>query len=519
MLDLASAAAQPLQIGPVQVSFLKWLVEEELARRENYDQYREYYDGVHDAQLTDRQRKFLELRANQEFRVNYCPIVVDALAERLNVTGFDAGAQGADLWAWWKANRMDAVQQTVHLSAVRDGDAYVMVDWDNKRSLPRFALELALSQKDGGCGVKVTYGDNRQPAFASKRWRERQEGGGLRARLNLYYPDRIEKYGSQIGASSQWQQQREADEEWPIRWTDRAGEPLGIPVIHFRNKDTGYNYGTSELADVLPIQNAFNKAMLDLIAAADTTAFRIFYMIGDDPSGLKVAPGSWVYSTKPSSGEGSVDIGQFPGEDLTPLIKLKDSTAMEVARVTRTPISFFQLSGDRPAEGTLKQEESGLVAKTKNRQVTFGNAWEDVMAMARRLANAFGGANLPDEGLSTQWADIEIRNEKEHMETLELKLKLGIPKKRLWGEAGYDEATIEKMLLEAADEEQAQAELGDRLLAAFERGPQARRTMIGPAGNPAGQTPPAGGADNVIGGQEGQGQEGQQQQVAPAKGG
>ena len=78
----------------VQSSFLEWLKEDDSTRQSNYRTYREYYDGIHDTQLSKRQRRFLQIKTGKEFNVNYCPVVVNSLAERLHVTGFDADVQG-----------------------------------------------------------------------------------------------------------------------------------------------------------------------------------------------------------------------------------------------------------------------------------------------------------------------------------------------------------------------------------------------------------------------------------------
>ncbi len=337
-------------------------------------------------------------------------------------------------------------------------------------------------------GVKCFYAAEArgEPVGAFKRW-EDDDG---RQRLNLYYPERIEKWQrrspSDDPQSGYWEQYHEvAGDPWPILWRTGQlldGEPLGVPVIHFRNRDRGYNYGASELQDVVPMQNALNKAIIDLVAAGDTTAFRIYWMLGDDPSALDVQPGSWIYSTKPPGGEDGVAIGCIDGEDLRPLINFKDQFAMEIARISRTPISYFQISGHRPAEGTLKQEESGLVAKAKNRQVSFGNSWENVFSMARRLWNTFGDTETAQLGtqiigeldesvkLETIWQDAESRNEKVLLETLKLKAELGIPSATLWAEMGYSPEQIAKMLAERGAELQSTANVGGELLRAFERG-------------------------------------------------
>lgn len=455
----------------VRASFLTWLANAEADREEGYRVAREYYDGDHDTQLTDRMRTFLQVKRSADFRSNYCPIVVDALAERLTVTGFEVEGQDEILWDWWNAARMDGVQGVLHTAAVRDGDAYLMVEWDEENGRPAFYFEPAY---DGGEGVKVIYDDaTNQPALASKRWRVRNgEGAGYVRRMNVYYPDRVEKYVSNDREfEGAWQPYQEDGQPWPVPWTDGSGRPLGVPVIHFKNLDQGYNYGQSELKNVIPLQDALNKTMIDLLAAADTTAFRVYWMIGDDPSGVSVAPGTWVYTTRPSSGEDSAAMGYFPGEDLGNLIALKDSMAIEIARVSRTPVSYFQVSGQRPAEGTLKQEESGLVGKAKNRQVSFGNAWEDAFGLARRLWNAFGPGPELDESvqISTVWRDAETRNDEALLNTLKIKSELGVPKEQLWSEMGYDASDIERMQEMSAADREKEANLGTMLMDAFER--------------------------------------------------
>jgi len=56
---------------------------------------------------------------------------------------------------------------------------------------------------------------------------------------------------------------------------------LGVPVVHFRNNDQGYDYGASELSSVIPLQNALNKTIIDLLASADTSAFASGDVIAD----------------------------------------------------------------------------------------------------------------------------------------------------------------------------------------------------------------------------------------------
>lgn len=388
---------------------------------------RAYYEGEHATQLTARQREYLSIKTGQEFNDNYCPAVVDALQERLIVTGFTVtgtSEKTADLVRlkiseWCKDNRFDQLQRDVHLAAIRDADAYVLVEWDQTRGAPAFFFELAANGEEG---AEVEY-RNRRTVRGWKRWDDR---------VNLYYPDKVEKFIMREGSWELYTDEGPAVMPW-----------LGaLPLIHFKNRSQGYNYGTSELTDVIPLQNALNKSIIDLVASADTTGFRIFWMTGDDPGQLDVVPGSWVYTVKPEA-----KMGIFPGEDLSGLIGYKDAFVTEIARVSRTPLSYFQMTGQVAAEGTLKQQESGLIARALDRSVAFGNSWEDVMLTAIKVWNTYGGEDkLPEDvKIEAQWRDPETRNGPEHMSELKSKRELGIPYETIWAEAGYTADQIKSM--------------------------------------------------------------------------
>lgn len=440
----------PSGVDLVQLSYLSWLESQEQDRAAKYAMFRSYYEGEHETQLTARQRKYLELRSEQDFSLNYCPIVVDALAEKLKITGFECDDQPELLWEWWRKARMDGVQGVVHTAAVRDGDTYVLVEWSNEHGRPVWTQENAY---DGSQGLHIVYSDERRnvPMVAIKRWIVTSGANVTTRRTNLYWPDRIEKYADDGGSNSYWRPFEEQGQPWPIPWTRSGGAPRGIPVFHFRNKDQGYSYGESELEDVVPVQNGLNKSFIDLFAAADATGFRIMTMVGGDPTNITVAPGGWVYMTDPAGKITAID-----GADLTGLVSLKDSIAAEIGKITRTPLSYFQLTGQVTAADTLKQQEAGLLSKATDRAVTFGNSWEDALYMARKLHNDFGPGGLDEEAeISAVWKDFETRNELDHLNGLKAKAELGVPQETIWREMGYNADDIERMKAEKAAEEAA----------------------------------------------------------------
>ena len=429
-------------VDPAKSAYLKLLAGDQTAGAQAVQMYRSFYDGDHGALLTQRLAEFLNVASDTSFAVNLMGLVVDSLVERLAVRSFSSGNDATDdlLNDWWQKNRMDAVQMQVHQAAARDGQSFVIVEWDDGQGRPVFHVNEAW---DGDQGVKAHWSGDRL-LFASKRWREEfDEGGELVAlrRLNLYFADRVEKYiavgGDAIGEAG-WTRY---GNPWPTPWANpRTGEPLGVPVIPFLNK----RVGRSELTDAIPPQIALNKAVLDILATADVEGFGIYTKTGgawvDSPL---VAPGAFWQDTDPAAA-----FGKLPAGTLATLLEAYWLFCKTVAIVTRRPLSLFVGYTSGESGESLKERESGLVAQAKSATVFFGNAWEDVMYLALRLAAAFGGESAPDDlTISAQWAEVEARNDAERRATLREDFKAGlIDKEQAWKEMGISEEDQQAML-------------------------------------------------------------------------
>lgn len=409
-------------------------------------------------------------------------------------------------WAWeiWQANRMDAKQKRVHYAACRDSEAFVIVDWDTANNRPRFTpheryIDQSLASEsfaDVGEGCRAFYRNDdpdQDLLYVTKRWTEVFYTGDLRQqreRLTIYFPDRILKYTGYVGA---WAPTWDADVRigaggfdvvvdgmvvghtadsaqaqalaqqlidsgalpWPIAWLDAAGQPLGIPVAHFRSS------AGMEAKEAWPCQNAINYLSVLELTSADMTAFRILVAIGWEPivggsktpanpagTPLTIAPGTWVGT---SNKDGKVQ--DIPPADIGPISDLIDAWIFRCAMVTETPVTRFITTKQVAAEGTLKQQDGPLINRVRDRQGELGNAWEDALSIARRLANRFGGAAL-DEGvlLYTKWEPAEVRDEGAELANGAKKQSLGVPQSQIWAELGYSQEKI------AAWEATAQAE-------------------------------------------------------------
>ena len=434
------------------------LDEEERAAQSLIVLARRYYDGDHDVYLTDRQKAWLELHGSDvKFTVNHCPTVVDAVVERLSVTGFKLPDNQSELstrlWQWWRLARMDAISSECHLQAVRDSEAFVIANWLPEEKRPEYILHPryvdTLAGGDG-FGMWMDYPDGNlftKPEKANKRWSDHDEKGNARERLTVYYPERIEKFYLKSG---KWEKLELEGEAWPLPWVTNQGRPIGIPVAHFFNPGL-----KSELRDIIPIQDAYNKEWLDLLAAGDTTAFRILVMLGFRPTTdgaepkadgsnlLKVAPGQQIATTK---GPGQADAKAIEAADLSSLLSLEERLVRTMATISDTPLSRFQISGQVAAEGTLKQQEGPLVSKVEKRQMLFGDSWEELERITMALSNAFGGTNDDTTlEIETQWKSAATRDDANEIKIAQGKKELGATREQVLSEVGYTAEQIKQM--------------------------------------------------------------------------
>lgn len=443
----------------IQLSYFEALLTADIEDQRAIQLAKNYHKGVQTVYLTARAQEFLALNSQVDFRLNICQTIVTAVQDELNLIGFDttetADAEGRkkqSQWAsnLWQLNRMDSKQNDVHEAALRDRESFVIVDWDPDEKRPRMTFhERYVSTEAGGdgtgCWMVYENDDINQPAVAAvKQWSETVDENGqlvTRMRRTVYYPDRIERW---VYESGDWHHFGE-EGKWKIPWVTGKGKnakPIGIPVIHFRNEGLA-----PEAWEAIPMQDAINKIMVDILASADTTGFRIFVALGwipttdgrdlasDGSNALSIAPGQVIGTTK------AKDVASFEaieGADVTPLMNTLVEIIAIAAQITATPVSRFIMTKQLAGADTIKEQDKPLQRKAKKRRVLFGNGWEDVMTIARKLDNLYGRAGLDETILfSSLW---------EHSTSMyELKDKretLNIPLEQLWIEAGY---TIEQI--------------------------------------------------------------------------
>lgn len=454
-----------------EAEIIDWACWDIKRRSEDYKLYQDYYNGDHRTAFASEQWKTAFGHTFKRFRDNLCPRVVDAKADRLQIAGFtsddaktedaidevtgevtgertvDPAADAASVI--WKANRMDRRAGEVHVGALRDGDSAIIV-WPHPEPgnppvlYPQKAEQIAIKYDQSLPGL-IEYAVKVWPA----KWVK--EGARVQWRLNIYYADRVERYITKEAVDGLPQDHKKFDYYVPSEQYEGNYEEYDygvVPVFPFANNAMTAEYGRSELRDIIPIQDALNKSMADMLIAGEFHSLPQRWATGLEveigPDGqVKDGPiqaGSQRMWTTPND---QARFGQFEPASMQGFVTTQDSYRAEIARISGTPLHYLLLTGDFPSGAALDAAETPLNNQTADRQVSFGNAWEDVMALALKIGGLGDFATL-----STVWKEIDSTQESERMQALLAKKDMGIPDQQLWSEMGYDEDQIAKFAVE-----------------------------------------------------------------------
>lgn len=440
---------------------LKTAVETIKKRRPYIAQCEKYYAGRHDLNFATAKFRNAFGQLFQAVSLNLIKLVTDAPSDKLTITDFTVEASGrsglgADLgeraWEIWQRNRMDVAADLVHREALKTGDGYVIVwpDDSGKATLyPQVSANMMVSYDAEQRGRIV---------YAAKVW-ETEEG---LYRLNIYYADRIERFISRNKSKGML-----PDAAGFIEMSDDPvlENTYGIvPVFHFANMVDILGRGQAEAFDAIPIQQALNKLLCDMLVASEFGAFPQRWATGIeteyDSTGKAVTP--FVAGTERlwTSEAPETKFGDFTTTDLRQFIDIKEGFKRDIAAITSTPLQYFMVSrnGEAAESGeSRRRSESRFITKCEKKQTIFGHVWSDAISLALKIEG------VSDARLFTTWKDSGLISEDELLNNLLLKKDIGVSTRQLLTEAGYGENEIEEM---AAEKEEA----AGRAAAAFNAG-------------------------------------------------
>lgn len=428
-------------------------------RLKNYDAY---YFGQHPINFSSEKFRTEYGKRLQHFRDNLCKIVVKAPSDRLEVIGFSSDAKSAVYnisWEAWKYSEMPRLAKRVHREAFKTGDAYVIVWGDedeNSRMHPQDSKQCCVFY-DAETG-KVYRG--------AKVWR----GDNNFIYLTLYFADRIEKYvtrnpqpaGNMPTTYQAFVRRNVKDEDWPLMHPDGLDDTPAI--FHF-------GLETSILDDVIPLQDALNKTLADLLISSESNSIQQRWTTGiayeiDPETGKQIIPfentAAW-FATKDIDGK----FGQFDESDLKGFLETAEDFRNQIANVAGIPQYYFKLEGGTiPSGEALRKAEARFTALIKDAQGDFGETWASIM----RFALMFDETLPADEkAIETQWSPADPLSANEAADLAIKKKNIGISTERALSEIGYTDDDITKM---AGENDAADKKKQENFAKTFDAGPQ-----------------------------------------------
>jgi len=431
--------------------------------------YREYFEGNHRLKLTKEMRQMMQITDERldRYNANYCEMVVTQVADRLTVDKIEVrepspqsiptpnpspqSGEGnntntpnpAQEWvdALLEDNRFDGLQIDVREAGLRDGVTFVMAQYDDASGQVMLAHELAW---DGDTGVMVVYDRQGKEIVAGvKVWWE-----GDTRRANIYYPNSIERFRYEKVTINEQGQEREemrlnalgAPED-----TTRKGMLPGVPLVPFFNKS---KKGTSELVNVIPLQDSLNSTLISAVMNALLTAFSILFAKGWQPpsgitpgmvlnSGIFNEDGSpfWAENKEVAAAAAalnqSYDLIRIQPGEVEPLLKQCEFIIKQIGTVSLTPVPGL-MGGDSQSGEALQERRIGQLGKVTAAQVRLGNSWENVALLAHRLQTIYGNEPPPAAGhFDTRWKNAELRNDANVLKLAEMLFKWGFEREAL----------------------------------------------------------------------------------------
>jgi hypothetical protein len=402
------------------------------ARWPEYARFEAYYDGAHPLSFFDDKVREAFGERFSRFASNFTALVIDSIAERIQVNGFrfkdDSGDD--DLWAIWQENDLDGGSLMAHTEALIKSTSYTLVE-PRGGDTPRITVEDPLDTI-----VELDPRDRRKRLAGLKRWLDDDQ----HLVVYVYLPNAVYKYRT----DKPWRDSmRDASnsikslapmlvsgESWPL------SNPMGVvPIVPLPNRPRArQTEGRSEVEVIASNQDLINYYRVMAVIAARYTAYPQRWVknlpIALDPvTGLPAQPFKGgmadLWQIEPYGPDdpralnsaAQPEFGQFLPGSVEPYIRLIEHEVASMTSIAAVPY-FYVLNGPTaipPSGESLKSSEARLINKVNAIEVFFGEGWEETMRVAL-LAMQDERAHM--RVAETRWVNTETRNEAVHTDAI-----------------------------------------------------------------------------------------------------
>lgn len=420
------------------MSDIKLAVETLADRQDVYTNAMEYYLGSESEVFVNAKWGRLFRTTGLDYVLNFSKTVVDTVLDRLEIASVQSDNEDATetLNLIWEQNELSLDVKEIHRRALVYGECYAVVWPDNEG-----AVQITYNSPT----TTVVLYDEENPRVkrvAAKMWQSVNSFGKKVVRLNLFYEDRVEKFWRDgelnlvAGDANSWHRSETID------------NPFGeIPVFHFR---THRPYGTPEHASALGPQDAINKLVMNHMHTVDYLGAPQRYALSsggnssesedfsegdtarENIAGLQSGPGQvWFL-------DGVTNVGQFPAAPHEAFTEPIMAYVKWMASLTSTPLHYFHNNGQFASGEALRNSESALTKKVRDRQRSFEQTWRDLFRFCLKIEGI--GADV-----QVKWAGVESIDSTDMWNIALLKKSIGIPMKVILMDMGYDEELAEEI--------------------------------------------------------------------------
>lgn len=462
-----------------------------VARRPEIAKNERYYMG--DQNLTYATSEWMKANSARytDFSDNWCAPVANAIGERIEVTGLkfrdnDTAANG--LWDEWLRNEMEMQSSQGFLTSFNTKRSFVIV-WGSEDNEPVVSWEHPSNVE-----IEYEWGMlGRRRKAALKTWVDEDT-----EYATLFAPDWVFKFSRKLGRhaderTAQSEQAKSDDttggwapiegllESWPL------ANPLRVvPVVEVPNRPILGGEPVSEVAQVIPMQDAINILWAYAMHAGDYASMEARVLlnvnppmrkildkdgkhIGDAPVTMKELNESRfaVFNGGPGS---DAKIDSWPAAKLDVFTDVIEIAVGHIAAQTRTPPHYLVSNKglSNLAADALKAAEIGLVKKAQEFQKFATPAIREVFRLMALVKDQ--PAQAEQVRLATiAWQNPEMRSEAQMADALVKKKTIGYPFRYLMELDGIAPTEIDR-ILDMVEDEEAKAILdAERAVADFEQ--------------------------------------------------
>lgn len=447
------------------------------AHQAQYIKARNFFEGnVGETFVASKIAKLLR-NHGQHYRVNLAKIPVRAIYNRLEITSVSVPDDESATQRIQDIRELEATQileSTLHRRTGEFGDGYVLilpeeeeeeaegdeVDTEGEEVDEEDSMsEIDFYYNNPLC-MRMIYSEEHpdKKLFAIKRWIHSSYEAKDTWRVNLYYPNTIERWISQVDEEGKttwvpFLEPGQNEDDWPIQ-TDFGR----VPVIHFR---TDVPYGVPDHIDAYGPQNAINKLINTQMATTEAAGFPQRWALenennldnsSDDPDWDDDATGGDQTSTQggTSSGvrtgpgtiavlQGIKSTGQYESADPRAFIEPLEVFIGLMSAATSTPMNEFKTGGTQPAGDSQREAKANLIENVKFRQLMMTVAWSDLWKLVLLFS-----MDLEVTKVAITWRPADSVNDREGWETFDIKLRVGLPIRQILTEAGYTDDQMEE---------------------------------------------------------------------------